>query len=71
MACQIVFIGLSTQAARGMVPLTDGYQAREWLPAYDVHTFDTVPDAHNWIAANHAAPDLASVEELFRVEAEE
>lgn len=71
MAWQIAFIGLSTQAERGMIPLTDGYQARDWLPGYDTVVFDTVQLAHEWISVTQQGPDLATVEELFRVEAED
>jgi len=70
MAYVIKFIGLSIQATRDMIPLTDGYQARAWLPGYDEVSFDSVTAAHDWIAGNHLGPDLAQVEELFRIEAE-
>jgi hypothetical protein len=64
----LAFVGLSVQADRGdPMPLTSGYQARAWLPAYDVQQFDTVADAEAWIEANQRGPDLATVQGLFHI----
>jgi len=68
MAYAIRFVGLSVQGDRGdPSPLVSGYQARAWLPAYDLQSFDSVEDANAWIEANQQGPDLATVQGLFEI----
>ena len=66
MAYGIFFVGLADQANRSLDPLTSGYQARIWLPAYDEQSFASEQEATDWVIAN-AREDVALVNSVFDI----